>query len=166
MTGRSRKRRWVRRWSEATAAVLFLLAIYLFVVRPWHIHWGATPEEVSRHLPGDDLVPNPQEVTTRAITINAEPKHVWPWLAQMGEGRGGLYSYDNLDRLFGVITHASSDTVISRYQHLKAGDTIPIGESGGWPVALVRCCFSTFIRRVRTSHGYSRLTQPHHSRRA
>lgn len=89
-------------------------------------------------MPGDSLVDDPQEVTTRAITINARPRHIWPWLAQMGNGRGGLYSYDRLDRLFGILSHPSSDTLISRFQQLKAGDTIPIGATGGWPVAIAR----------------------------
>jgi hypothetical protein len=102
------------------------------------MQWGATPGEVARPLPGDSLVQAPQEVTTRAITINAQPRHIWPWLAQMGNGRGGLYSYDWLDQLFGVLDHASADTLIPRFQHLEAGDTIPIGAAGGWPVAIAR----------------------------
>jgi hypothetical protein len=80
----------------------------------------------------------PLEVTTRAITINAWPTHVWPWLAQMGKGRGGLYSYDWLDQLFGVLDAPSSDTVISRFQGIRAGDTIPVGGSSGWPVAIAQ----------------------------
>lgn len=120
------------------ASLIVLVVIHLAIIRPWHIHWGATPAEVTRHLPGDSLVQNPQEVTTRAITINARPHHIWPWLAQMGNGRGGLYSYDKLDQLFGVLSHPSSDTLIARFQQLKAGDTIPIGAAGGWPVAIAR----------------------------
>ena len=87
---------------------------------------------------GDSLVQDPLEVSTRAITINAWPRHVWPWLAQMGKGRGGLYSYDWLDRLFGVLDGPSSDTLIPRFQEIRAGDTIPVGGSAGWPVAIAR----------------------------
>jgi hypothetical protein len=86
--------------------------LYVEVVRPWHIHWGATSDEVARRLPGDTLVKDPLEVTTRAITINAWPSHVWPWLAQMGKGRGGLYSYDWLDRAFGVLDAPSCSVVL------------------------------------------------------
>ncbi len=89
-------------------------------------------------MPGDSLVENPFEITTRAITINAWPKHVWPWLAQMGKGRGGLYSYDWLDNVFGVLDSPSVDTLIARYREIRAGDTIPVGGSAGWPVAIAR----------------------------
>lgn len=89
-------------------------------------------------MPGDSLVQNPLEVTTRAITINAWPAHVWPWLAQMGKGRGGLYSYDWLERVFGVLDAPSSDTLIPRFQVIHAADTIPVGGSSGWPVAIAR----------------------------
>jgi hypothetical protein len=115
-----------------------LLVLYIALIRPWHIHWGATADEVARIMPGDSLVQNPMEVTTRAITINAWPAHVWPWLAQMGKGRGGLYSYDWLDRVFGVLDAPSSDTLIPPFQVIRAGDTIPVGGSSGWPVAIAR----------------------------
>lgn len=113
-----------------------LVAAYIGLLRPWHMRWGATSEEVARTMPGDSLVQDPIEVTTRAITIHAWPTHVWPWLIQMGNGRGGLYSYDWLDQVFGVLDAPSSDSVIARFQELRAGDTIPIGGSAGWPVAI------------------------------
>jgi hypothetical protein len=117
---------------------LIFLGLYVTAVRPWHTHWGATPDEVARVLSGDDLVHEPFSVTTRAITIQAWPNHIWPWLAQMGNGRGGLYSYDWLDQLFGVLDGPSSDTVIAAYQEIQAGDTIPVGSGPGWPVAVAR----------------------------
>jgi hypothetical protein len=89
-------------------------------------------------MPGDTLVQDPLEVTARAITINAWPTHVWPWLAQMGKGRGGLYSYDWLDQVFGVLDAPSSDTLISQFREIRAGDAIPIGGSPGWPVAIAK----------------------------
>lgn len=89
-------------------------------------------------MPGDSLVQHPIEVTTRAITIDARPAHVWPWLAQMGKGRGGLYSYDWLDQVFGVLDRPSSDSLIPRFQGIRAGDTIPVGGSAGWPVAIAK----------------------------
>lgn len=111
---------------------------YTLVFRPWHQHWGATDAEIARAIEGDELVSAPQEVTTRAITIHARPGDIWPWLAQMGYQRGGLYSYDRLDQLFGVLDRPSADTLIPEFQNLKAGDTIPIGKSPGWPVAIAR----------------------------
>jgi hypothetical protein len=117
-------------------AVLALL--YVALIRPWHTHWGATREEIASALPGDSLVANPVDFTTRAITIKAWPRHVWPWLAQMGRGRGGLYSYDALDRAFGILDAPSADSLIPGFQKLAAGDTIPVGGSRGWPVAIAR----------------------------
>ncbi len=114
------------------------LTLYIALVRPWHLHWGATSEEITRAIPGDSLVQDPFEVATRAVTINAWPAHIWPWLAQMGKGRGGLYSYDWLDRVFGVLDAPSSDTLLSRFQSIQAGDTIPVGGGPGWPVAIAR----------------------------
>src|SRR5687767_14587951 len=68
-------------------------------VRPRQLTWGATEQEVGSPLPGDDLVPRPTFRATRAITINASPERVWPWLVQVGLGRAGWYSYDLLDNL-------------------------------------------------------------------
>lgn len=118
--------------------LVIFLAVYVGLIRPWHSHWGASRGEIAQVMPGDSLVRDPFEVTTRAITIRGWPKHVWPWLAQMGQGRGGLYSYDWLDQIFGVLDAPSADTLIPRFRELHAGDTIPVGGSAGWPVALAR----------------------------
>jgi hypothetical protein len=77
-------------------------------VRPWQLTWGATPEEVSRALPGDDLVTRPTFNATRAITIAAPPEEIWPWLIQVGLTRAGWYSYDILDNLGTAARGASS----------------------------------------------------------
>ncbi len=78
------------------------LGVYLFGLRPWLQRWGATEAEVRRPLPGDELVTGANHWSTRAITVNASAAEVWPWLAQMGQGRGGLYSYDGLENLAGL----------------------------------------------------------------
>ena len=65
------------------------LAAYVLGVRPWHIRWGATDEELSEKLPGDELVEHPNVSATHAITIDAPVEEVWPWLVQMGGDRGG-----------------------------------------------------------------------------
>jgi hypothetical protein len=104
------------------------------LLRPKLVNWGATRDEVARSFPGDELVPNATYVTTRAVTIEAPPSAVWPWLAQMGHGRGGLYSYDWLDRAFGYLDAPSAEQVLPEYQQLKAGDTIPVGRGPSWPV--------------------------------
>jgi hypothetical protein len=73
------------------------VATYISLVRPRQLTWGATGEEVSRPLPGDDLVRRPTFNATRAISIGAPPETVWPWLVQVGTTRAGWYSYDLLD---------------------------------------------------------------------
>jgi hypothetical protein len=132
----SRRHHRFRSTLLAVLSLIVLLALYVACVRPWQSHWGATGAEIARVIPVDSLVQDPVEVTTRAITIDAPSSHVWPWLAQMGKGRGGLYSYDGLDRIFGVLDAPSSDTLIPRFHEIREGDTIPIGGSPGWPVAI------------------------------
>lgn len=105
------------------AAGIAFAAGYTFFVRPWTRFWGATNEEVQRALPGDNIVPHPRYLMTHAITIQAPPAEIWPWLVQMGQGRGGLYSYDWLENAIGCDIH-STDQIIPEYQHLALGDTI------------------------------------------
>jgi hypothetical protein len=120
----------------AVAGVLALPAYYL-LVRRWHARWGATDEEVRAEMPGDELVERPRDVTTRAVTIHARPEEVWPWLAQMGYQKGGMYSYDWIDQVLGVLDEPSSDVILPEFQTLEAGDVIPIGGGPDWPVAAV-----------------------------
>ena len=101
----------------------------------WQRRWGATNDELLRILPGDERVPDPPYLTTRAITVNADPEDIYPWLVQMGKGRGGLYSFDFLDRLFGILDAPSSKVILPEFQDLKAGDEIPVGRGGNFPVA-------------------------------
>lgn len=108
--------------------------------------WGATDEEVARPMPGDDLVPDPVHVSTRAIAVRARPGEIWPWLAQMGKGRGGLYSIDALDRLFGILDAPSADRILPQWQDIHAGHVIPIGRSPGWPVDYVDPLRSIVLR--------------------
>lgn len=100
-------------------------------------NWGATASEIQAALPGDERVSRPSDVSTRAVTIRARPADVWPWLAQMGYRRGGLYSYDWLDRLFGYLDRPSAEEILPEYQSIKAGDTIPLGRGLDWPVVEV-----------------------------
>jgi hypothetical protein len=104
-----------------------LAGAYVTVVRPRQLTWGATRAEVSRQLPGDDLVRRPTFNATRAISIAAPPEAVWPWLIQVGTTRAGWYSYDLLDN-FG---RRSSERVIASLQEVKVGDTVPMGPGGG-----------------------------------
>ena len=96
---------------------------YWHWLRPWHVRWGATEAEVRRALPGDELLPNPKLSATHAITIHAPAATVWPWLAQIGQGRGGFYSYTWIENLLGCDIH-NADRVHPEWQNLKAGDRI------------------------------------------
>ena len=103
----------------------------------WHRRWGLEGDEATRPLPGDDAVPGDAYQVTRAITVDAAPHDVFVWLQQMGSGRGGLYSYDILDRLFGILDAPSVERVLPEWQHLRAGDVIPVGSSPGFPVRAI-----------------------------
>ncbi|WP_354170991.1 SRPBCC family protein [Arthrobacter sp. UYEF36] len=89
-------------------------------------------------MPGDELVKDPYLTTTRAVATKAGPGSIWPWLVQLGDGRGGLYSYDVLDRAFGVLSGPSADRILPEFQRLAAGDVIPLGKGPDWPVALLQ----------------------------
>lgn len=108
-----------------------LLAVGCGVLRHVGRHWGASEVERAAELPGDDVLPTPDVVATRGITVRAEPAEVWPWLAQIGWGRGGFYSYDALENLVGLRIH-SADSVVAEWQDVRVGDVVHLAE----PVAL------------------------------
>lgn len=91
--------------------------------------WGADRDEVHRVLPGDELLPGPDGGSTRAITINAPPAAVWPWLVQIGPApRGGAYTYDWIENLLGLGFH-STDRILDQYQHPEPGLAIGLGDN-------------------------------------
>jgi hypothetical protein len=120
----------------AGAAVVANAAAYILVARPWQLRWGATDEELDGALAGDDLIPKPDLVATRAITVRAPADQVWPWIAQLGQGRGGFYSYDPLENLVGCDIH-SADRVVSEWQDIKVGDQVKLHPEVGLSVAMV-----------------------------
>ncbi len=112
----------------AVAAGLGSLAYPLFF-RRWCLTWGARPNEVSRKLPGDELLTEPGIVSTRAVWVDAPASFIWPWLVQMGPGRGGAYTYDWIENLFGLGMH-SADEILPQYQDLQVGDAQRLGKRG------------------------------------
>jgi len=116
----------VRRQTVLLLVVPLAGIVYGRYVRPWQLTWGATPAEVARSLPSDELVKDPTFNATRAITIAAPPEDVWPWLVQAGVTRAGWYSYDLLDNL----GHRSARRIIPELQHLAEGDVIPMSPDG------------------------------------
>jgi hypothetical protein len=90
--------------------------------RRWHLRWGASPREIAEALPGDELLPRAQYRSTRAITIDAPPEEVWPWLVQVGCRRAGFYSNDLLDNL----GHPSARSIVPELQGLEIGQWVPM----------------------------------------
>ena len=125
-----------RRAAAAGTAVIGSAAAYLLVVRRWQLRWGATDEERDATLAGDDLIPNPDLLATRAITVHAPAEQVWPWIAQLGQGRGGFYSYDALENLVGCDIH-SADRIVPEWQDVKVGDQVKLHPEVGLGVAVV-----------------------------
>lgn len=105
------------------AAVAAMTTVYFLVVWPWLSRWGAEEEEVETPLPGDDLLPEANLQTTKAIAIQASPEQVWPWLLQLGVDRGGMYSYEFIENLMGLGVE-NADQLRPEWQNLKAGDFI------------------------------------------
>jgi hypothetical protein len=104
--------------------ILLPFLFYVLVARPRINQWGATDQEHQATWPGDQLVAQPSFVWTNAITIQAPAAQVWPWLVQLGQGRGGLYSYDWLENLIGCDVH-SSDRILPPFQTLlQVGDRV------------------------------------------
>lgn len=120
---------------RALAAVAVLVAAYLVVLRPRLVRWGATDEELDRGFPGADIIPGASRSATMAVTIDAPPSRVWPWLVQMGVDRGGWYSWDRLDN-FG---RRSTDRVHPEWQDVAVGDRFVAKPDGTqwWDVAAV-----------------------------
>jgi hypothetical protein len=106
-----------------------VLTAYLTLLWPRLTHWGATQEEVHRPLPVGQVAPSPMYQSTRAIDIQAPPKVVWAWLVQLGQGRGGFYSYTWLENLVGADIH-NAIRIRPDLQHLAVGDTVRLAPAG------------------------------------
>lgn len=97
-----------------------LIILYLACLRHYQMHWGASEEDINRPMAGDEMRIDPELNATRAVTIEATPEQIWPWLVQMGYKRAGFYAFDNLDNA-GI---PSADSIILELQNLQVGDTI------------------------------------------
>lgn len=121
------------------AAVAGAAVAYERRLKPWQQRWGATDEDVALALPGDELVEEPASQLTRAIAIDAPREQVWPWIVQLGADRGGFYTYDRLENLFGLDIH-SADDIVEDWQHLEVGDVVQAdrARTAGWYVVDLR----------------------------
>ena len=108
------------RYVAGVSVIGIAAATYILFARPRHLRWGASAQERDASLPGDDLIVSPDLTATRAITVRASAGQVWPWIAQLGQGRGGFYSYDFLENLAGCDIH-SADRVVPDGRTSRSG---------------------------------------------
>jgi hypothetical protein len=120
----------VRRTLVLALALAAAAAAYLRFGRARVLDWNATADEAERVMPGDDVLPEAALETTRAITIDTGPEHIWPWLLQMGpRPRGGIYTYDWIERLLGIDIE-NTDEVLPEFQHLQPGEYLGLNDKG------------------------------------
>ena len=106
----------------AAAVKLAVAAVYLKWVRPWQTTWGATPGDVARVYPYDDAFERPEWNATRAVTVQARPEQIWPFLLQIGWGRAGWYGYDWVDNG----GRPSTWELLPEHQWLEIGKDFPM----------------------------------------
>jgi hypothetical protein len=95
--------------------------------------WGATEAEISAVYPGDELVPEPAGQATMSVGVNAPAERIWEWLVQIGQDRGGMYSYDWLEQAIGLEI-ASAEAIRPEWQHLAPGDRVRLVPPGWGPL--------------------------------
>lgn len=117
-------------------AALLAVAAYAGGLRRHQLTWGASSVERRAALPGDQLVADADLVATRCIDVHTEPARVWPWIAQLGQGRGGFYSYDALENLIGCDVH-SAERIVAAWQHPEVGDAFRLHPEVALEVAMV-----------------------------
>lgn len=136
---------------------VIVIALYQPLIRPWHVRWGATDEEVLLTLPGDTIVTGDVSQTTRSMAIRTSSAQIWPWLLQIGQNRGGMFSYDFLENLAGCNIH-TLNRIVPELQHLQAGDTILMGPQEGLPyyrVVMVEPQKALVLQSINRASGAS-----------
>jgi hypothetical protein len=112
-------------WITILVVAFFVVAatVVMWESRRWALTWGATPAELRRAWPGDELSPQAVEMSTRAVTINAPIDNAWAWLVQIGQDRAGFYSYTWLENLFRcAMPHV--ERIVPEWQDRTVGDTV------------------------------------------
>jgi hypothetical protein len=117
---------FIKRLIAALGLLVIIMALYLFVARPYQLTWGATEAEISAPMPGDELDPAPDFFATRAISIQGTPQEIWPWLIQMGYNRAGYYGYDIFENLGSERGILSAEQILPEFQNFQVGDVVPI----------------------------------------
>jgi hypothetical protein len=145
-----------------SGSLMLVVGAFLVHVRPWYLRWGATDAEVGRALPGDEIVPDAVSQQTRAITIEAPVESVWPWLAQIGQDRGGFYSFDLLENAVGA-RMPIDDVLRPARQTWEVGNRLwmyPADKAGGAGFATLRTYVPGRVLGFATRAVGTRLDQP------
>jgi hypothetical protein len=124
-------------------------------------NWGATSDEVAGPYRGDELLDGPVSGATNAVTVQAPADEVWSWLVQIGQDRGGMYSYESLENLFGLNIHNATE-IREEWQHLAVGDpvrVVPAGKFGlrdgyAFHVAIVEPPYALVLRQQPPEHPW------------
>jgi hypothetical protein len=120
--------------------VLLLLVVAVVLLTPSMDRWGATDNEIAATYLGDELIPDPASIVNRAITIQATPEQIYPWILQLGADKGGMYSYTWLENLINC-HQVNADRIRPEWQNLYPGDVVRMCPEGFGPppftVALV-----------------------------
>lgn len=132
-TSRTRSSSPLQRAVLGSLAVLALVGVARQITQ----NWGARSDETESGLAGDLLIPHASVSTTRAITIDAPPAAVWPWIAQLGWERGGFYSYDQLENALGLDIH-NATAVCESWQISEVGDEVHLTEELTLRVAMLQ----------------------------
>ena len=148
-------------WLGLVVLLSGVVAAYVFVVRPWHMHWGATPQEVALVLPGDAYIAPDDVTSTRALTIHAPASTVWAWLVQAGQNRGGAwYTYEWLENLFAAEMHPIA-RISPELQSLQVGDELYFHAGGATNPAMVATVLGLQKERALwLTGGWSFALQP------
>jgi hypothetical protein len=117
------------------AIVISVIAVVLLM--PWMDRWGATNDEISASLPGDELVPSPRITYTRAISIDATPQEIYPWIVQLGADRGGMYSYEWFETNILRCKLINADRIHEEWQGLEVGGKVKMCPDENMPPAYV-----------------------------
>jgi hypothetical protein len=110
---------------------IFALVV-MFALLPWMDRWGATDDEIAASFAGDDLLPSPTLLYNRAVTVNAVPEQIYPWIVQLGAERGGMYTYDWFETNILQCELINADRIHAEWQDLKVGDRVKMCPGEGW----------------------------------
>ena len=126
----------IRQILEGIEGIVIMIACYLtFFLKAQRGRWGLRKEELTRTFPGDEIIDQPKSQFTHAINIDAPVEAVWPWIAQIGQGRGGFYTYEALENMTGMEIR-NADIILAEFQDPKVGDLIPFSPTDAYPLVM------------------------------